>query len=71
MEEIQKEAHALEKERDDAEAKSRRFHFGEVFLEVAIVLSSLAILTKMKAMYFGGAGLAVIGVAYAATAYFN
>jgi uncharacterized protein HemX len=71
MEEIQKEARNLAKERDDAEAKSRRFHFGEVFLEVAIVLSSLAILTKMKAMYIGGSILAVIGIAYAATAYVN
>jgi uncharacterized protein HemX len=71
MEEIQKEAKTLEKERDVAEAKSKRFHFGEVFLEVAIVLSSLAILSKIKPMYFAGSILAVIGIAYAATAFAN
>ena len=71
MEEIQKEAKDFEKERDSAEAKSKRFHFGEVFLEIAIVLSSLAILTKMKPMYVAGAILAVLGVVYAATAYIS
>jgi len=71
MEEIQKEAKALAQERDDAEAKSKRFHVGEVFLEVAIVLSSLAILTKMKAIYIGGAVLALVGVVYSATAYLS
>lgn len=69
MEDIQKEARSMEKERDEAEAKSKRFHIGEVFLEIAIVLSSLAILTKMKPMFVGGAVLAVVGIAYAATAY--
>jgi len=69
MEEIQKEAKALAGERDDAESKSKRFHVGEVFLEIAIVLSSLAILTKMKAMYVGGTVLAVVGVVYSVTAY--
>jgi hypothetical protein len=69
MEEIQKEARSMEKERDDADAKSKRFHIGEVFLEIAIVLSSLAILSKQKMMYFGGAIMAVVGIGYAATAY--
>lgn len=71
MEEIQEKAKDLEKERDVANAKSKRFHIGEVFLEVAIVLSSLAILTKRKPMYFGGAVFAMIGIAYAATAFMN
>jgi len=71
MEEIQKEANSLTRERDTAEAKSKRFHVGEVFLEIAIVLSSLAILTKMKGMYIGGALLAVVGVLYSATAYMS
>jgi len=69
MAEIQEKAKDLERERDLADAKAVRFHIGEVFLEVAIVLSSLAILTKRKAMYFGGAAFALIGVVYAATAF--
>ena len=69
MKEIQERATEMEKDRDVADAKSTRFHIGEVFLEVAIVLSSLAILTKRKAMYFGGAAFALIGVVYSATAF--
>jgi hypothetical protein len=69
MEEIQTEAKGMEHERDEAESKSKRFHIGEVFLEIAIVLSSLAILTKQKYMYVGGSVMAVIGVVYAGTAF--
>ncbi len=69
MKDLNDKAKDFEKERDSAESKSKRFHFGEVFLEVAIVLSSLAILTKVKPMFWGGAALAVVGIALAATAY--
>ncbi len=43
---IQEKARELERERDVSAAKARQFHVGEVFLEVAIVLLSLTILTK-------------------------
>jgi hypothetical protein len=69
MGEIQDKARDFEKERDVADAKSTRFHIGEVLLEIAIVLSSLAILTKRKPFYFGGAIFALCGVVYAATAF--
>ncbi len=69
MKELQLQARDYEKERDEADTKAKSFHIGEVFLEVAIVLSSLAILTKRKAMYFGGAALAAIGVVYASLAF--
>jgi hypothetical protein len=69
MEEIQGEAKNLEKERDVAEGTSKRFHVGEVLLEIAIVLSSLAILTKIKPFYVAGAVFALCGVGYAATAF--
>ena len=52
---IQEKARDLEKERDAYGAKADRFHFGEVFLEIAIVLSSLAILTKRKPFFWAGA----------------
>jgi hypothetical protein len=67
---IQEHAKDFEKERDLAEDKAVRFHTGEVFLEVAIVLSSLAILTKRKPMYFGGVICAIFGVVYSATGFF-
>lgn len=66
---IQEKARDLEKERDANGEKADRFHFGEVFLEVAIVLSSLSILTKRKAFFWGGALAALAGVVIGATAY--
>jgi uncharacterized protein DUF4337 len=68
MKDIQKEATQLKKESVLADARSARFHGGEVFLEVGIVLSSLAILTKRKPFFFGGVLMALGGVIYAATA---
>lgn len=69
MKEIKEKADDFKKESVAAEAKSKRFHGGEVFLEIGIVLSSLAILTKRKPFYIGGAIFAVGGVLYAATAF--
>ncbi len=66
---IQDKAKDYEKERDRFGHKAERFHFGEVFLEVAIVFSSLAILTKRRAIYFAGAALAAIGIVLAVTGY--
>jgi hypothetical protein len=66
---IQDKAKDYEKERDRLGQKAERFHFGEVFLEVAIVFSSLAILTKRRPIYFGGAALAAIGIVLAVTGY--
>ena len=69
MEQIQEQAKDFEKERDLADVKAKSFHVGEVLLEIAIVLSSLAILTKRRPFYFGGAIFAAGGVIYAATAF--
>src|SRR5215472_12203244 len=44
--EIQAQARELEEESHHKGRAAQRFHFGEVFLEMAIVFSSLAILTK-------------------------
>lgn len=66
--EIQHEALDFEKERDKMGREADTFHFGEVFLELAIVLSSLSILTKRKPLFagaiisaFAGAGIALYG----------
>src|SRR4051794_6593020 len=45
---IQEKARELETESREAGRKALRMHLGEVFLEVAIVLSSLAILAKRQ-----------------------
>ncbi len=67
--EIQRNAKDFEKERNTAGQRAKWFHFGEVFLEIAIVFSSLAILTKQKPIYVGGVVLALIGIGLSATAY--
>lgn len=67
--EIQEKARDFEKESNKAGDKADRFHFGEVFLEVAIVLSSLAILSKRKLLYLAGVAATLIGVVIAVTAY--
>jgi len=67
--EIQDQARDLEKERDAYGERADRFHFGEVFLEIAIVLSSLSILTKRKPFFWAGAISAVAGVVIGITAY--
>jgi Domain of unknown function (DUF4337) len=67
--EIQDKAQDLENERDAHGRKADRFHFGEVFLEVAIVLSSLSILTKRKPFFWAGAAAAAVGVLIGVSAY--
>jgi uncharacterized protein HemX len=69
MEEIQKAAKEYEKERDLDSRRAEFLHIGEVFLEIAIVLSSLAILTKRKLWYSAGAVSAVVGVIVAVSAF--
>ena len=64
--EIQKEAKALEGERDRMEGKARQFHYGEVFLEVAIVSLALTILTKQRLLSFVGFASALLGTGWAA-----
>jgi Domain of unknown function (DUF4337) len=65
--EIKEKAEELERERNANGEKASRFHFGEVFLEVAIVFLSLTILTKRKPLAVAGLVSAVIGVIWAST----
>jgi hypothetical protein len=69
MKEIQTKAKEYENERDVDSRRAERLHFGEVFLEIAIVLSSLAILTKRKLWYIVGSVSALGGLIIAATAF--
>ena len=66
--EIQNEAKKFEKERDVSGGRALRTHIGEVFLEIAIVLASLAILTKRRPMWFASILSGLAGAAIAATA---
>jgi len=66
--EIQTEAKKLEDESHVHGAQALRAHVGEVFLEIAIVLASLAILTKRRLMWYVSMLSAVVGTGIAATA---
>ena len=63
--EIEEQATDLEKESALAQRKANRFDLGEVFLEVALVISSLALLSRKRFYWFLGiaSGLAGLGVA--------
>jgi hypothetical protein len=66
--EIQNEARKFEEESHVHGAQALRTHLGEVFLEIGIVLASLAILTKRRPMWFISIASAVVGASIAATA---
>ena len=68
--EIQIEAQKLESESHIRGRQALRVHFGEVFLEIAIVLASLAILTKRKDIWYVSMLSAAGGLAAAATTIF-
>ena len=66
--EIQEEAKKLEEESHLRGAQALRTHVGEVFLEMAIVLATLSILSKRRPMWFASIVSGLIGATVAATA---
>jgi hypothetical protein len=62
---IEEKARDFEAESARAQRKADRFDLGEVFLEIALVISSLALLSKKRVFWFLGiiSGLAGLGVA--------
>ncbi len=65
---IQEKARELENESHRNGREALRLHFGEVFLEIAIVFSSLAILAKRSFLWGAGIVSAAIGVIAGLTA---
>jgi hypothetical protein len=66
---IQEQAREYEKESERSGRKGGRFHVGEIFLEIAIVFSSLAILSKARLLYYAGIVLAAVGLVISVTAW--
>ncbi len=66
--EIQKEAEALSRESELRGRQALRMHFGEVFLDVAIVFASLAILTKRALVWYGALAAGAAGALIAISA---
>jgi hypothetical protein len=69
-EEIQKLAQDFENESHTRGRQALRLHFGEVFLEISIVLASLAILSKRPLFWYSAMAGGAVGAIIGATAYF-
>ena len=63
--EIEEQAKDFEGESGSAQRKADRFDLGEVFLEIALVISSLALLSRKRFFWFLGiiSGVAGLGIA--------
>ena len=60
--EIQTEAREFEAEVQRASHRADRFDLGEVFLEIALVVTSITLLTDKRAFWYFGIVLAVVGL---------
>lgn len=66
---IQAEARSLEAEVRTATRRGNRFDLGEVFLEIALVVTSITLLTDRRAYWYFGMILALLGVAFASSVF--
>jgi cation transport ATPase len=62
--EIQKEAKHHEQVRDDAQKHSQTFGIAVIFLQIAILLSSIAALVKKKLVWVLGMAVGIVGIVY-------
>jgi len=50
-------------------ARADRFDLGEVFLEIALVITSITLLTDNRKFWYLGIGLACVGIVAAASGF--
>ena len=62
--EIQKEAKHHEQVRDDAQKHGQTFGIAVIFLQIAILLSSIAALVKKKLVWIIGMAVGIAGIVY-------
>jgi len=67
--EIETEARKLEQEVITAGRRANRFNLGEVFLQVALVVTSITLLTSNRGYWMMGMLFAALGVVVAATGF--
>ncbi len=68
--EEQKQAHEFEHEVDHAERQAARYDLGEALLQIAVVLSSITLLTRKRLYFAIGLALGAIGLVCAITGLF-
>jgi Domain of unknown function (DUF4337) len=67
--ELDKQAHETEKETEVTRGKADRFDLGEVFLEIALVVTSITLLSGRRIFWHLGLLTAVAGILVAASAW--
>ena len=67
---IEVEAHGLEKLRDSNAAHGREFGIAVIYLQLAILLSSIAALLKKKPVWVLGLAFGVVGVVFFANGFY-
>lgn len=68
-EQITEKARDFEAERDRAAHRADRFDFGEALLEIALVITSITLLTRRRAFWYTGVVLGILGAVAAASAF--
>jgi len=63
-EEIKKEAEKFEQVRDEAQLHSKAFGMAVIFLQISILLSSIAALIKRKYLWYMAMGVGTVGLFY-------
>jgi len=66
---IQKEARRFEEIRNDAQKHSQIFGVAVIYLQIAILLSSIAALIKKRNIWFLGVGVGLVGILYFANGF--
>jgi len=67
---LQNKARALEKQRDEAQRHSQPFGIAVIFLQIAILISSIAGLFKRRALWLAALPLGALGLIYFADGFF-
>jgi hypothetical protein len=67
--ELMEKAQDMEKESHLYHERSTRFDYGELAIELALVLCSLAVLTKQRGFWYGGMVAGVVGLVIGLTAF--
>ncbi len=66
---IQERARELERESETSGRRALRLHLGEIFLEIAIVFSSLALLTRRRPFWLASLATGIAGAVVSATVF--
>jgi hypothetical protein len=67
---IQEKAKQLESVRDESQKHSQAFGMAVIFLQIAILLSSIAGLLKKKMVWYGGIATGLVGLFYFVNGFF-